>query len=291
MRLLLIVLWAIGSSLVGLGQSVSEIAPSVVADTLNTKEFSQKLVRNESKPYMMWQVKHVSEFIARFNHEALPGGKKFTDSSRMEYPRDMYLRRLFNEDDVRFKRTRLGLSSLYSQQVDEFINTVTTHDIKISSQSPIEAVSKLRVIHHHLTDTLVVKLRKYYTADSASYWQIVQVKRPQVLRDSQSAACDGLEKQQDLPPNSHEVNFLPLLRGLSDYRSFCPFMNSDSRLNKDWQCTEAALRNGTLHIESVVSTTIYIPIGTEWQLELNEFLYEKENSGWLISNLIQLAHK
>lgn len=287
MKFLLIVLWYSGTSYIAVGQSTLRSGPAELVDTAQKQIHRPKLLRLEQESYMVWQVKHISDFIARFNHEVLHQGKKLIDTTRPEHPREISLRRLFNEEDERFKRTKYGIQSYYASQVDEFINTVTVQNLRICKQPHTEAVARLRVRHHSLSDTLVVRLRKFYTVDSASYWKITQVHRPRLLQYTVHSTCDSLEAQEDLPPNSHEVHFLPLLRGLIDYQSFCPFMSSSSTPDLEWQHTEAALRKGVLQVESVLSTTIYMSVGTEWQLELREFLQEKENSGWLISNLVR----
>ncbi|MFN8348781.1 MAG: hypothetical protein U0X91_27530 [Spirosomataceae bacterium] len=265
--------------------------PVQPADNPQKQESSLKVLRRAPESYMVWQVKHLSEFVARFNYERLPNGQPFTDSSRRVYPREQYVRMLFNEDDPRFRKNKSAAATFYTLQVEEFINAVTEQRIKIPAQASLEAIAKIRVTYNNQPDTLTVRLKKFYTTDSASYWQVIQIQRPHLLRDTLRSACPDSIKRLDFPPNAHEVSFLPLLRGLNDYKSFCSFTSPAVHPSTDWQRTEAAFQKGLLQAEAVVSTTIYVPVGTEWLLELNEFVREKDNSGWLITNLIHRSPK
>jgi hypothetical protein len=273
----------------GWGQVAPASPPAVppAPDSL-AEAGGQKVVRKAPESYMVWQVKHVSEFVGRFNHERLPTGEAFTDSTRLLYPREQYLRLLFDEDDPRFHKTNKGTQSLYALQVEEFIRAVSGQQIRIPAQPTVQARVKIRVRHHNRPDTLVVRLQKAYTSDSAAFWQVIGVKAPLYLKDTLRQFCADTVVRADLPPNAQDVGFLPLLRGLNDLQSLCPFAAPEAKPDSGWQRTEAALRRGVLKADAVLSTTIYLPVGNEWQLELNESLLEKENSGWRITNLTPL---
>jgi hypothetical protein len=248
---------------------------------------SVKLNRMKPESYMHWQVKHVSEFIARFNLDRVPDAENSTEVQKLPFAREKYVWFLFHEDDPRLRRSTSGATSLYSLQVEEFINAVAERNIRIGKYPALEALVRIRVRHgDNQTDTLKVRLKKFYTPDSAAYWQLVQVQKPRLLKSGKLAACDTASIQLLLPPSAQDVNFLPLAGGLIAHQSFCPFTSPASIPDSDWQQTEAALKVGGLKIEEVIKTTIYVPVGTEWCLEINEFVQEKENSGWLISDLI-----
>lgn len=233
----------------------------------------KELGKRAPESFMSGQIKYVSDFIDRFN-------------SAVKADDETALRALFNEDDPRLPG-RGRIAHPYAGQLDAFIHAMRAEKIVIPKRAAINAAIGLKVSYDGAPDTVVVHLRKSYTADSAAYWHITKVLAPQRLAGEKVYSKNAQAvKRVELPPNANEVSFLPLLRGLNDYQSLAPFTHCLECRDIAWQKVENALRNGRLNAEAVVSNRIYLTVGN-WDVELSEFIREKENSGWLISDLIE----
>ncbi|SEJ85014.1 hypothetical protein SAMN05216327_12521 [Dyadobacter sp. SG02] len=225
---------------------------------------------------MTGQIKHLGDFIERFNNAA-----------KAENEGEAALRALFNEDDPRLPGHGRPQHP-YASQVDAFVQSANAGKIMIPKRGNMRAVVGIKVSYNGVQDTLKLHLRKDYTADSAAYWHITKVTAPTRLGDEKvnGQKEQPTAKQVMLPPNTHEVSFLPLLRGLNDYQSLAPFTHCPECRDSAWQKVENALQSGHLTAETVVLNRIYLTAGN-WDIELSEFIREKENSGWLISDLIE----
>lgn len=250
------------------------VAPK--ADTARQSVGRKDLNKHAPESFMNGQIKHVSDFIDRFNHAAKAGNNG-----------EAALRALFNEDDPRLPG-RARAAHPYESQVTTFIQSVNARKTMIPKRGVIRAVTGLKVSYVGAPDTVIVHLRKDYTADSAAYWHITKVVAPARLAEQNVSArkAQEAEKRVVLPPNANEVSFLPLLRGLHDYQSLAPFTQCGECRDAAWLKVENALQNGRLTAEAVVSNRIYLTAGA-WEIELSEFIREKENSGWLISDLLE----
>ncbi|WP_353720041.1 hypothetical protein [Dyadobacter sp. 676] len=226
--------------------------------------------------FMTGQILHVSEFIRRFN-----------DAVGRRDGRRAALWDLFDEDDKRLTGSG-GARHPYTSQIGAFVQEVAARRITIPERPSMEAIAGIKMNYKGSGDTLVVHLRKGYTADSASFWQIARVIPPGTWTNAKAEMQKATARRPEaiLPPNAHEVSFLPLLRGLHDYRSLTPFTLCHDCRDEAWWQVENALRKGWLIPEAVVSNQIYLRVGN-WRIELSEFIREKENSGWLISNLAE----
>ena len=246
------------------------------ADTAPQSAGRKDLNKHAPEGFMNGQIKHVSDFIERFNHAVKAGNNG-----------EAALRALFNEDDPRLPG-RARAAHPYESQVTTFIQSVNAGKIMIPKRGVIRAVTGLKVSYAGATDTVIVHLRKDYTADSAAYWHIIKVVASARLAGQKASdrKVRENEKRVELPPNANEVSFLPLLRGLDDYRSLAPFTHCGECRDAAWLKVENALQNGQLTAEAVVSNRIYLTAGA-WEAELSEFIREKENSGWLISDLVE----
>lgn len=246
--------------------------------TDTTRQTAESSDTNKRPPegFMNGQIKHVSDFVDRFNNAA-----------KSENGSDRALRELFNEDDPRLPGGG-RLFHPYASQVDAFIQSTLAGKITIPKRGTMNAAVGIKVRCGGAPDTLKLQLRKDYTADSAAYWHIVRVfAPPRLLEEKENARkSQATGAWTELPPNANEVSFLPLLRGLDDYQSLAPFTHCRECRDAAWHKVENALQNGRMTTEAVVSNKIYLVAG-DWEIELSEFIREKENSGWLISDLIE----
>ena len=238
---------------------------------------------------MQAQIKSLGEFVQRFNYEKDPNGVAIPDSVKKAVPRAQYLNRLFNEDDARLKPAKPGVASLYRSKADLFIEMATDEKkpIRLSRQPALYAEVDYRVWHGQKKDTLTVYLKKFYRADSAAYWQVVGVQKPRRLSlpESKTSLKKDTSRHEQLPPNAQDVSFLPLLKGIIATKSLLTFAPDTLQPDATWRVVEAALQQGKLTVETALQTTVYVDTRNGWVVQLGEFIREKENSGWLITNL------
>lgn len=244
---------------------------------------SHNIKTHSPESWMVWQIKHISQFIERFDYQKLPDGSVFTDSTRQLYPREHYVRGLFNQDDVRLTK---GKINKYSVLVDDFLEQVCQEDSVLIGQQPIlSAIAPCLVQVLDKTDTLFFSLKKYYRKDSASYWQVESVKLPSMLQKVKVVVSKDTIKRHYLEPNAHEVAFLPLLRSMVDNNSILRIAPDSLHSQTALQILETVLKEKKIIITVMLAPSIFIDIENGWVIQLNDFIRETENSGWLISNL------
>jgi hypothetical protein len=94
------------------------------------------------------------------------------------------------------------------------------------------------------------------------------------------------KKYKGLYPNAQDVAFVSLVQELDDNKSILHLISPQVPINKEITQLENALQSGDLTIQKTSDITLKLLVNSRYQLELQEFVREKENSGWLISNLI-----
>lgn len=234
----------------------------------------QRTERTEKEHYMQTQVLHFADFISRFN-------------SGNAASRPVAIEALFDQDDPR-RHPSDPASQAYAHLIREFTEDISQRGMRIPAAYPAEAVVRIAVRFRGKADTLLIGLRKEYTADRASYWQVISVGETAFTLISTQKNCEPTRVRADLPPNAHEVSFLPLLRGIAEYSSLCPFTHCATCPDSHWMSVENALRTGELTVSVVTGVTLYLNAGDRWRMEIREFIREKDNSGWLISNILPL---
>ena len=245
---------------------------------------STRIIRRAPENWMVWQVKHVSQWIDRFNHERLPDGTAFTDSSRQLYPREQYIRWLFNASDPRFKKK--GISA-YELLVNDFIEeSCGSKPIRLGPHPALSATVPILIqVSGTQKDTLTIGLHKRYRADSVAFWEVTGVRASKSLKLPKPLAFTDSLKHLYLPPNAHEVAFLPLHHILTDSLTIIRLTPGFAKDQPELRQVEALLRQGKMTITTMLPPTIFIDTGRGWKIQLNDFIRETENSGWLITGL------
>lgn len=228
------------------------------------------------------EIKFFSDFVKRFNYEYYNTNTPFNDSLRSIYSKELWLKKLFNEDDNRLKS-----SDTYKSLVERFIFEVTEKNLIINKQANLEAELPIITEIGESTDTLKVQLKKFYTDKQASYWQVVDVTPPKLLKiDTLLNTFADTLKRQTLYPNEHEVRFLSLLQGIKVYNGIAVFANKEVNLNQKWQLVEKALQTKKMIVlfNGLPQLTFKL---FNWQLTLNYYnkASDSDNAGWLISDL------
>lgn len=249
-----------------------------------------KVSRKAAEPWMAWQVKHVSEWVSRFNYETLPGGLPFSDSTRQLFPRHVYIRSLFNEQDVRLLPNE---NTEYRKNIELFIaESCGEKPIYIPEKSFLLAEIPLLFSYKNLQsiDTMIVHAQKIYRTDGASFWEVTEVDLPQVVHaDSVEVCVDTLSKRLYLSPNAHDLSFLPLFTFMTDSVTLARLAPSNGNKHLDLRRLETLLQKRKIHIQSLLPPTLFIDTRQGWKIQLNEYIRATENSGWLISDLRRVS--
>lgn len=248
-----------------------------------------RLKTRAPESWMVWQIKHVSQFIERFDYQKLPDGSAFTDATRQIYPREQYLRGLFNQEDVRLTK---GKINKYSVLVDEFLEQVCQQDSVLIGQKPtLTATAPALIQMSDKIDTLYFSLKKYYRPDSASYWQVEGVKLPLILQKVKVVVSNDTIIHHSLEPNAHEVAFLPLLRSMVDDNSILRIVPDSIHSRTSLQILETVLKEKKIVVTVMLPPTIFLETLQVWEMQLNDIIRETDNSGWLITNLRKKSKK
>jgi hypothetical protein len=246
----------------------------------------QKVTRQANEPWMAWQVKHVSEWISRFNYQTMPGGLAFNDSTRQLFPRQVYIRSLFDEYDARLLPSENGE---YKEKIARFIaESCGEKPIYIPEKPQMQASVPVLVKYKSAqkVDTLVVNLEKVYRADGATFWEVTQASLPKILHsDSVDSSIDTLSKRLYLPPNAHDLSFLALFSFLTDSLTIARLAPSNGNKQPDLRRLETLLREKKVQVERILPPTLFINTQCGWKIQLSEFIRISENSGWLVTNL------
>jgi hypothetical protein len=245
--------------------------------------------KQKAESYMIWQIKSLSEFIARFNYEVFVDGQVMNDSTKQLYPREQYLMQLFNEDDSRFLSKKNN--SPYYQNAIKFITLICETGTKIPEKPIIYASLTLNGAYLGKHTKLKMSLEKLYNSkDSSISWQITNITIPheikQKLNSKNEEIIDSSYIHKGLNPNAQDVAFTSLVQQINEDKSIITLLSEKIPLSKEISLLENSLQNGDLHIINTSDISLNVVINKIYQVELQAFIREKENSGWLISNLI-----
>jgi hypothetical protein len=244
---------------------------------------STKIVRAAPEAWMQWQVKHLSQWIERYNHERLPNGTAFTDSSRRLYPREQYIRGLFNASDARLQKNG---NTLYKLQVEEFIQeSCGSKPILIGARPSVSATVPMLVQVGTHKDTLTVCLQKRYRPDSVAYWEVVRVRLSKGFKLPKQMTSPDSAGRLYLPPNAHEVAFLPLRQLLLEHRSIVRLTPDNGQSQPELLQLETLLCEQQIGFGAMLPPTLLIDTQRGWKVQLREFVRETDNSGWLVTGL------
>lgn len=264
------------------------------SETKGTSDSTSTVVftKQPAESFMLWQIKSINEFIHRFNYEIFIDGAEMNDSLQMVYPRNEYLLKLFNEDDERLKMTENTLT--YFTKVNQFIAMVCEEDIKINKQTRLSAVVKVEAFYQENKVTFNVYLQKQYQKkESSARWQITNISLPKeiieeyhhLIREKNMVLRDSTYIEEGLNPNAQDIAFLPLINAFNQAKSIIPLCNKNMLSQKDIYILELILKQNLLKVIGSKDILFKIDIHKNYQIEIRELMREKENSGWLITDL------
>ncbi|MEA5404399.1 hypothetical protein VB776_15810 [Arcicella sp. DC2W] len=261
-----------------------------IPDSISTVVFTKQPVES----FMLWQIKSIHEFIHRFNYETFIDGTKMNDSLQMVYPRSQYILKLFNEDDERLKITEK--TQPYFIKVNQFIAMICEEDIKIEKQAKLSAMVKVEAYYQENEVTFDVYLQKQYQKKEASArWQITNISLPkEIIEEHQHlierkdiTTIDSTYREEGLNPNAQDIAFSPLINAFNQEKSIVSLCNQTILKHQEIYILEKILRLSLLKVKGTKDIIFKINVHKNYQIEIREFMREKENSGWLITDLKQ----
>jgi len=225
------------------------------------------------------QVKQFNEFIDRFNYTSDWKGNLITDDFKTKFPRFQYLGYLFDKEDPRQTNpSDSNYRKLCNQFISEVVDSSAPQIISLFS-GQVMAKAVVNISYMGKNQNCNVYFLPEVLPDRSAKWVISKVETTCF-----NSMADSL-KTYFIAPNSQETSFINLKRieNLSNPIYFYPStVTSDTSLL--FMTEVAANRLIIKNIEKV----IYIISFPNWQITVEEFNRESNNSGWLISNIIKL---
>jgi hypothetical protein len=256
-KLLLPLLILIGNSIHSKGQQ--NIIPTTALQT--------------PKEYYL-QVKQFGEFIDRFNYKSDWKGNRITDEFARKVPRASYILYLMNSEDERLINPT---DSSYRMLCSEFIayvdNPSNPQAISLFS-GQVKAIVKANITYNSKGHTASLEMIPEILPDRSAKWVISRVET-----DLFRFSPDSLQKHF-IAPNSHETNFINLrkLNGTTN-----PYYYTSSVLTKTILFLKEVEQKRII-IQNTEKVTYYIHF-SGWEITVEEFNRNSNNSGWLISDI------
>lgn len=282
-RILIFIFWGI------IHNSLAQNSETkLIPDSISTVVFTKQPVES----FMLWQVKSVNEFIHRFNYEVFIDGEKMNDSLQILYPRSQYILKLFNEDDERLKMTEK--TQLYFIKVNQFIAMICEEDIRIDKQAKLSANVKLEALYKEKNVILDILLQKQYLKkEGSARWQITNISLPkEIIEEHQHlierkdiTTTDSTYREEGLSPNAQDIAFSPLVNAFNQGKDIVSLCNQTILKHQEIYILEKILRLSLLKVKGTKDISFKISVHKNYQIEIREFMREKENSGWLITDL------
>lgn len=214
----------------------------------------------------------------------------FDSGSRQMYPRNRYTRSLFDEQDPRTSPRSGKFNRVYDQMVNKFVDEVASDTAQLYIPEvanklfgdvtySVRYKGALKPIRFYLVMT---RTEKYYE------WKIIDVEAPFLKPASPDTIQQYVSKRDTLlfiASQTHETQFLALYNHMHARRNLMSFAIDNPLARGRLVALSRAIENGTLIIETTQSVSLYLNTGRGWVLRLNDLNREKENSGWLITEL------
>lgn len=222
-------------------------------------------------------VKQLNELINRFNYVSDNLGNKLDDEFKTVISRENYILSLFN-----FENELLNDSS-YQNTINKFIaevcDTLNPLFLKRFSEG-ILAELECPVIIENREKLITLYLLPEIGENGSYKW---------IIKDIKTDLYQHLEKRNDtlvfINPLNNETGFISLQRIFTE--KTIPVSNYTT---DDFTIDKLSLFFNDIYTNRIKFTTVknctyYIFDIDGWVLEVEEFIRDKKNSGWLINNL------
>lgn len=223
------------------------------------------------------QVKQFGEFIDRFNYKSDWKGNLITNEFAKIIPRSNYILYLVNGEDPRLINPNDSSYRVLCSEFIAFVNNPNNPQLINMFSGQVKARVKANITYVSKRYTAYLEMIPEVLSDRSAKWVINNV-----ITDCLTFDTDSLLKNF-IAPNSHETNFINLkkLNGPTDpiYFFASPTVSTHQFIN------EVAKKR--IVIQNTEGVTYYITF-SGWEITVDEFNRNSNNSGWLISNIKRL---
>lgn len=257
------------------------ILPLLILIVGNSNSFGQqkdilKSTLQTPKEYYI-QVKQFGEFIDRFNYKSDWKGNLITNEFSKLVPRSSYILYLVNGEDSRLINPSDSSYRVLCSEFIAFVNTPNNPQLINIFSGQVKARVKANITFNSKHYTAYLEMIPEVLSDRSAKWVINNVKADCLTFDT-----DSLLKNF-IAPNSHETGFINLkkLNGPADPIYFF----SSSTVSTFQFINEIAKKRIIIQNTELVTYYITFP---GWEITVDEFNRNSNNSGWLISNIKRL---
>lgn len=221
------------------------------------------------------QVKQFGEFIDRFNYLSDFKGNRITEEFSKKISRPDYINLLMNQQDPRIKNED------YVQLCKNFIAYVTHSEnpktIHLFANNVV-ATAKVNITYAKQPGEAIFEFGTEVLPDKSAKWVIKKI--------TTNFFTEILTHQTDefLAPNSHETNFMNINKLESIPHPILLFSSEIANNTTLLFLTELA--KGQIAIQSIDNVTYSVDID-HWQILVENFNRGGNNSGWLISDIVE----
>ncbi|GAA4409221.1 hypothetical protein GCM10023187_32210 [Nibrella viscosa] len=284
----------------------------ILADTLPVATVPDSLARTVAEPdrqpylrvverpaesFMIHRISFVGDFLARLNYQETPTQQPFDSLSRLTYPRDRYIRMLFNEDDPRLNPRSDRYNPTYRLLADEFVTTVTTDTAAVFLPKNTEQLFgevEYAVLYRNTPQKVRFYLKRHQTGSTYA-WTLIDAEAP-FLKNAKTDTLPAALPKRDttaryLSSETHETQFLTLYNELSSRKNLLTISLEGYPVSKTLSRVARAFRDGSLSVQQTQQVHLYLDVRQGWVLKLTDFHREKDNAGWLITDLYNPAFR
>lgn len=221
------------------------------------------------------KIKQIDEFIDRFNNKKTTIiNKQYKIQTGKDLDRLTNLKGLFNQEktDWNYKQLeRFVQEVIKKKQWIDFYDTDWYAHLVCSFW------------YLGLEQKVCLTLQNQLQRQGGSKWVIISVKQD-FLADVYEDIPASLDTNPNLNPMSHATDFLGLSKALEDKDNLANYFDS-KQYQPDLLAFKQAIKSGQLRLLQVDKVSYHLLQISGWTLELNQFIRNSPNAGWLISNL------
>jgi hypothetical protein len=235
------------------------------------------------------RVKQLNEFINRFNYEKDFRDNKIDYNFTSKISRSEYVRLLFNKEDSRLSDTSMNH---YRNLVEEFILEIVDSSYLINKYSE-KIFAELSCVVSFNNKKSLIRMILNQEVDTGLKWTICGINKSFIdelnenydLTDSIIISQEINDSVNYIPPYSNETNFISLKKLLTKTNKNVFSLNSNFMNRERNYLFYYLVYKGIIKFHHVNKITYYIFDIPYWDLTLDNFIRNTDNSGWLISNL------
>ena len=239
--------------------------------------YPQKIESDNSK-IREWQaqVKHLDEFIGRFNYQKDFRNEPIDNYFREKYPRERVIHSLFNLEDSRFETTE-GDSNQFKLK-SKFIKTVIDNNLYIMKDERLFALLTCRFLYNDILVDIDITMKYEKNNIEAYYWVVHNI-------ESELFNFNHVDDPMAfIPPNNDELGFMKLQQVFNSSETPENYTNTDNSLNQ-LSVFLFLLKQKKLVFKEIQQMD-YKYLGIDgWEVIISKFDRSDYNSGWLISDL------